>query len=98
MATIRERLKAWWHKPLKWWEHAILCFASVVYFGIIASVVGLLWGGVPLFPLSNLFLGLAKWGLPAAAVGGVLAYFFPRPMLCLIYPFSLLGIGDVQVT
>jgi hypothetical protein len=38
------------------------------------------------------------WGLPATAVGALLAYFFPKVMLCIIYPFSLIGIGSVQVT
>jgi hypothetical protein len=94
----REQLKAWWRKPLKWWEHTIVCVATIIYFGIIGTIVGLLWGGVPIYPLHDLLLGLAKWGVPAAAVGGLLAYFFPKVMLCIIYPFSLIGVGSVEVT
>jgi len=94
----RDGFKAWWSKPLKWWEHTIVVVATAIYFGIIASIVGLIWGGVPIFPLDALLLGLAMWGLPAAAVGALLAYFFPKVMLCIIYPFSLIGIGSVQVT
>ena len=72
--------------------------ATVFHFGLIASVVALFWGSLTIWPLENLLLGLAKWVLPAAVVGGVLAFFFPKVMLCIVYPFSIFGFGDVEVT
>src|SRR5690242_11447177 len=94
----RERWRAWRQTPLKWWQRAIVCFATMFYFVVIASVVTLFWGGIPLLPAEDLFLGLAKWCIPAAIFGGVLAYAFPRTMLCIVYPLTFFGIGDTSVT
>ena len=93
-----QRVLEWWRKPLKLWERVLLCIAAFVYFGVIASVVGLLFGGVPILPINDLFLGLAKWGMPAALIGSVLAYLFPKAMLCIIYPLSMFSVGDVEIT
>jgi hypothetical protein len=96
--SMSQRFLKWWRKPLKLWERVLLCAAAFLYFGVISSVVGLLFGGVPILPANDLFIGLAKWGMPAALIGCVLAYYFPRAVLCIIYPLSMFGVGDVEIT
>jgi hypothetical protein len=92
-----QRFLAWWRNPLVLWERVLICVAAFFYFGVIGVVSGLLFGVVPIFPFDELLLGLAKWGLPAALFGCLLAYRFPRAMLCIIFPLSMIGIGDVQI-
>ena len=94
----KERWRKWWTTPLKWWEHVLVCVAAIIYSGIIGSILGILMGGVPIFPLDQLFIGVLTWAGSAAAIGGILAFLFPRVAFCVMYPFAFIGIGDVQVT
>jgi hypothetical protein len=38
-----------------------------------------------------------KWSFPPALFACILAYPFPRAMLCIIFPFSIVGMTDVQI-
>jgi hypothetical protein len=93
-----QRFLAWWSSPLKLWQRVLICAATFFYFGIIGAVSALLFGVVPIFPLQDLLFSLATWSLPAALLGCFLAYRFPRAMLCIIFPLSMIGIGDVQIS
>lgn len=74
-----------------------MCVSAVIYFGLIGSIAAVFFAEIPIFPLDALFLGVIKWGASAAAIGGVLAFFFPKVILCIIYPFAIFGIGEIEV-
>lgn len=90
----REGFKAWFRAPAKLWERVLALVASVVVFAIIGLLVRLFSAPLPLLPLEDLLRTVALWSGTSAAVGAVLALLFPKPMLCAVYPFSLL---DVEV-
>ena len=93
----RERWRKWWATPFKWWEHALVCVAAVLYCGLIGSVAAILVGGVPLFPLDQLAFRVLAWATSVGLLGGVFAYFFPKVAFCIMYPLSFIGFGEVEV-
>ena len=88
----REAFTAWFRAPAKWWERALAVIASVVVFAIIGLVARLISGPLPLLPLDDLLRTVALWSGTFAVAAAVLAALFPKPMLCVVYPFSLLEV------
>jgi hypothetical protein len=88
----REGLNAWFRAPAKSWERVLALIAAVVVFAIIGLIVRLVSGPLPLLPLADLLRTVALWSGTFAIVGAVLALLFPKPMLCAVYPFSLLEV------
>ena len=88
----REGFKAWYRAPARWWERALAIAASAIVFAILGLVARLIAGPVPLLPISDLLQTVAPWSGSFAMVAAVLAAVFPKPMLCVVYPFSLLQV------
>ena len=88
----REEFKAWLRAPAKWWERALAVIASVMVFAIVGLVARFISGPLPLLPIGDLLRTVAVWSGSFAATAAVLAVLFPKPMLCAVYPFSLLEV------
>jgi hypothetical protein len=88
----RGRFKAWLRTPAKWWERALAVFASMVVFAIVGLVARFVAGPLPLLPIVDLLRTVALWSGGFALVAAVLAVLFPKLMLCVVYPFSLLEV------
>jgi hypothetical protein len=90
----RESFKAWFRAPAKWWERTLAVIASIFVFSIVGLVARLISGPLPLLPLDELVRTVALWSGSFALAAAALAALFPKSMLCVVYPFSLL---EVQV-
>jgi hypothetical protein len=88
----REEFKAWFRAPARWWERALAIVASVVVFAIVGLVARFISGPLPLLPVGDLLRTVALWSGSFAVAAAVLAVLFPKPMLCAVYPFSLLEV------
>lgn len=93
----REGFKVWFHSPPKWWERLLAAVASGVVFVIVGIIVRLFAAPLSLLPLEALLQSLAlSAGLPGL-VGVFLGGLFPKIMLCIVYPFSLISL-DVDAS
>lgn len=88
----RENFKVWFRAPAKWWERVLAAVSSLVVFAIIGLIVRLFAAPLPLLPLETLLQTLLLWsGVPGLSAA-VLGVFFPKTMLCAVYPFSLISV------
>jgi len=92
----RENFKVWLRSPAKWWERVLAAVSSFVVFAIIGLIARFFAAPLPLLPLETLLQTLLLWSGIPALVAAVLGVFFPKTMLCAVYPFSLISV-DVDV-
>ena len=85
---------AWFGTPAKWWERVLAVVASVLVFAIVGFVVRLISGPLPLLPIGDFLRTVALWSGSFAGVAALLAILFPKLMLCIVYPFSLLEVDS----
>ena len=88
----REEFKRWFLTPAKWWERLLAALASAVVFAIVGFIVRLFAAPLPLLPLEALFHVILLWSGLSALGGVILGMLFPKVMICVAYPFSLLSI------
>ena len=93
----RKEFKRWFAAPARWWERVLAALASAVVGAILGLVARLLWADLPLLPLDELLRTILIWSGGGALTGVLLGLLFPKTMLCVVYPFSLLEAGDVEV-
>ena len=93
----REGFKAWLRAPAKWWERVLAIVASVIVFAILGLVVRLISSPLPLLPIGDFLRTVALWSGSFAVAAAIVSALFPKPMLCVVYPFSLLEV-DVDTS
>lgn len=95
----RENFKAWFRAPAKWWERVLAAVSSLIVVAIVGLVLRVFVAPLPLLPLETLFQTLLLWSVIPGVVGAILGVFFPKTMLCAVYPFSLISVdADVNVS
>ena len=65
---------------------------SAVVFAIFGLIVRLFAAPLPLAPLETLFQIILLWSGLSALGGVILGMLFPKVMICIVYPFSLISI------
>lgn len=81
--------KYWWHRPTTMKDR----FVSVLIGGIGAIWIGVL-GRVMLGPNPVSLTTLGWWAIYSVIVGVVLGFCFPKVIGTVMYPFSMLGVGN----
>jgi len=70
----------------------LAALASAVVFAIVGFIVRLFATPLALLPLETLFHVILLWSGLSALGGVILGMLFPKVMICVVYPFSLLSI------
>jgi hypothetical protein len=85
----REEFRAWLRTPATWWERVLASVACLVVFPIVGLLARFILGPIPLLPFGDLLRTVALWSGGFTAAAWVVAFFYPKHMLCVVYPFSL---------